>query len=161
MLILSIIAALVVPACLFFGVTVYGRRKEDQIRSEIHALVSEFFISEGDQPTKAQVIMNAWADQISENVLLKVKQSLGGAEGAIARQEKQIEGEIIDAAIMQQNPILGMLTQMVPNLNKRIRKNPSAAAAVLSMLENSGLGGFGSNTGSGNGSVRKSFNFEV
>lgn len=130
---------------------VYLRSREKILRSEIKTIYTGFLMGDGENPSPFHVWLENASEHMATAVLQKAKESLGGVEGAMAKQEKALAGDIAEQAMLEVNPLLGLLAQSVPSLRKRLRSNPAAIPAILGLLQRMGTGAQQIESGSNSG----------
>lgn len=133
MLILSLIT-LVIMITGLSGAFVYARKREKSIRNEVQAYYQQIFVENEESPSQFQLFANAWVENISDRLLLRFKQSLGAYDGQINRQERELTADIAEEVLARENPLVAAAIDMMPSVKKRIRKNPAALPALISLI---------------------------
>lgn len=95
------------------------------------AVLREFigFISppDPDKPSPAALV---WAN-MARSLAQEFKFTLMGMMSVQAKAEKRLEGEIVNATLAQQNPLLAVALQVFPGLKKMLAKNPALVEIAI------------------------------
>ncbi len=87
-----------------------------------------------DQLSELGQVTQAVSSQIGQSIVLSLKQTAFGQASGAARQEKAIDGAIVQDMIGLSNPLMGAAIKSMPTLAKWINKHPDAAALAAQKL---------------------------
>ncbi len=119
----------------------YWRQKRNFLNK-----VQEIQVPKGDgQLSELGEFTQAIGQAMGQSIVLSLKQTAYGQASGAARQEKAVDGAIVQDMIGLGNPVLGLLINQMPKLSKAINKNPELAAMAAQKL-----GGLMANKGKSN-----------
>ena len=112
--------------------TEYAIRREK--RAVIETLRLYFEAPDEQTPSEFARLIDTTADIYSKHMLDRFKTSFMGMQSVESRNEKALKGEIAQAVIAQENPLLSSLIASFPALRKRLAKSPELLPLAQSLL---------------------------
>ncbi len=90
------------------------------------------------EPSQLQAYMDHMASRLAERITARFT----GVQGGVRKREKAVEGAVaLDVLQMAAPPWLNTLLEAMPNLKKKIEKNPAIAAQAMQMFAGGPAGG--------------------
>lgn len=117
--------------------------------------VNSLFVRENDEtPSEAERFVFDTTGAIVPQLIDKVKASLMGERGVVAKAEKALMRDAMETNLQETNPVLGVIFDQLPKKwQNKITANPSYAIAAYNLLKSGGILGGAPNNGQNGGST--------
>ncbi len=109
----------------------------------LNGMRSFFNAPNADTPSQFAETTGAIAQQFSQSMLNGFKATALGVARGEQKQSKAVDAALVKDAIAANNPLIGMLMQSMPQLNKLTNKNPELVAMAVQKLAGMSKGGGG------------------
>lgn len=134
MILAAILTGIIVVISNLFALFLINRRITRE-KEQVTSLIQAYFMQpDKDTPSEFAATIESISAIFAAKITQSIKGMALGMQSVDAKNERKLEGDIIQDIVAAQNPLAGLLLSQFPSVAKRLQKSPHLLGMAQQMI---------------------------